>query len=184
MTTSRNTTRFVRFQTERAVTTLAEMAREQTERLGRRIRERREELGLGQRDVADRMTDFPKVSDQYVSKWERGKNRPDDEHLDALAVALETTTADLVAGPLSERAPRPEETPDLIGAMNGDRGAVPNVEALQAQLDRIERGQTELRTMLIVLLGHFQLEEDRRVLDAAEQASPTRADETETRTAA
>jgi class 3 adenylate cyclase len=55
-----------------------------TRELGDRIRERREGLGLTQRDVAAAL----QVSNQAVSKWERGENAPDIEALAPLARLL------------------------------------------------------------------------------------------------
>ena len=56
--------------------------------LGRRLRERREQLRLTQGDIANAL----QVSPQAVSKWERGDNAPDIIGLPALAQLLGTTT--------------------------------------------------------------------------------------------
>jgi len=56
--------------------------------LGRRLRERREQLRLTQGDIANAL----QVSAQAVSKWERGDNAPDILGLPALAELLGTTT--------------------------------------------------------------------------------------------
>ena len=52
--------------------------------MGERIRTRRERMGLTQRDVAHAL----QVSNQAVSKWERGENAPDIETLAGLARLL------------------------------------------------------------------------------------------------
>jgi class 3 adenylate cyclase len=52
--------------------------------MGDRIRLRREKLGLTQRDVASAL----QVTNQAVSKWERGENGPDIEALAGLARVL------------------------------------------------------------------------------------------------
>ena len=52
--------------------------------MGERIRTRRERMGLTQRDVAHAL----QVSNQAVSKWERGENAPDIETLPGLARLL------------------------------------------------------------------------------------------------
>lgn len=114
------------------------MAREQAERIGRRMRERRKELGLNQRDVADR-TGKVSIDGNTISRWERGRNRPEDGNLDLVAKALETSAADLVAGPEAERGG--VDTPDLVEAM-GDadgqlRALLREVRALHGKLDRL-----------------------------------------------
>jgi class 3 adenylate cyclase len=52
--------------------------------MGERIRTRREHMGLTQRDVAHAL----QVSNQAVSKWERGENAPDIETLAGLGRLL------------------------------------------------------------------------------------------------
>jgi class 3 adenylate cyclase len=56
--------------------------------LGRRIRSRRERLGLKQLDIANAL----QVSPQAVSKWERGENGPDIAILGALSKLLGVST--------------------------------------------------------------------------------------------
>jgi len=56
--------------------------------LGRRIRSRRERLGLKQLDIANAL----QVSPQAVSKWERGENGPDLAILGALSKLLGVST--------------------------------------------------------------------------------------------
>ena len=56
--------------------------------LGGRIRERREQRGLRQQDIAHAL----QVSPQAVSKWERGENAPDITILGALAGLLGVST--------------------------------------------------------------------------------------------
>lgn len=59
--------------------------------LGDVIRERREALGLTQKDLAERSS---VEEPQTVSRWERGLNAPTD--LEAVARALETTADELL----------------------------------------------------------------------------------------
>jgi transcriptional regulator with XRE-family HTH domain len=73
------------------------MALEHLRALGERARQRREELGLTQEEVARRMPG--NVSGARVSLWERGKNRPHDGNLEEYAKALETTVAALLTPP-------------------------------------------------------------------------------------
>src|SRR5687768_18336596 len=62
--------------------------------VGNRIRQRREQVGLRQRDIADAL----QLSAQAVSKWERGENAPDIGILPDLARLLGITTDWLLAG--------------------------------------------------------------------------------------
>ena len=63
------------------------------ERLGGFISQRRRELGLTQRELAERVH----VTDKAVSKWERGLSYPDVTLLEPLAAALELTVGELMA---------------------------------------------------------------------------------------
>lgn len=59
---------------------------------GKQIADRRKELGLTQKDLAEKLH----VTDKAVSKWERGLNFPDLGLMENLADALETTAANLL----------------------------------------------------------------------------------------
>lgn len=114
---------------------LAARMAEEAELIGRRMAERREELGLTQREVAERMPGSTQASD--VSRWERGKHRP--EPMPQIAEALETTIADLVSGPLAERkAPENNDFSDALKASEGSAAENPQtllrLEALQNRL--------------------------------------------------
>ena len=124
--------------------TVRYMARMQAERVGRRASERRKELGLTQQEVADRVGG--KTTGNDVSRWERGAVYP-DQKLDALAQALETTAADLIAGPVAERKPR-GDTPDL--PINGKGYDVAELNEIRNRLDEI---QDQLER-LVEVLGH------------------------------
>lgn len=95
------------------------MAVEHVKRTGRGIAARRVELDLTQHQLAERLPETS-IDGQRISKWERGVNQPTADNLEALARALDTTVAELVAGPPKER------------------GATPNGPG-PSQLDRIER---------------------------------------------
>lgn len=90
---------------------LQPMATELAQRVGERIRARREELGLSQRQVADRMPDA--VSNQHVSNWERAVNQPSPRYLPKLAEALEVDIGYFHIAPASAPA---IETPDPFDA--------------------------------------------------------------------
>ncbi len=73
------------------------MARETAERIGRRIRQRRLEMGLDkQRYLAELMrAEDPSIAvdNQRISDWERGVNTPSDRHLQLLAKVLKRDVA-------------------------------------------------------------------------------------------
>lgn len=97
------------------------MAAEYLERMGARIRARREELHLTQEDVARR---FPgRTTGNQISRWERGANRPGDQQLEALAKVLDVPVAYFFAPPPTSNGT------DVLSALRPADG----------QLDRIER---------------------------------------------
>lgn len=98
------------------------MAAEYLERIGQRIRERRDELGLSRADVAREMPG--KTNENQVYRWERGLHRPHDDALEALARVLKVDSPAYFLAP----APDKTETPDVLQALDGG-----------SQLDRIER---------------------------------------------
>jgi transcriptional regulator with XRE-family HTH domain len=102
------------------------MAVEMAERVGARMRERREELGLTQAKVAEKIDG---VTPDQISRWERGKHMPRD--LKPVADALEVTESYFYAP-----APDKTETPDLLGKDS------------ESQLDRVERQIAELHRKL------------------------------------
>jgi transcriptional regulator with XRE-family HTH domain len=84
------------------------VAAEFLERMGARMRERREELDLSMAEVARRMPG--KVSENQVYRWELGKHQPKPDTLEALAKVLKTDVAALMAP-----APDKSVTPELFG---------------------------------------------------------------------
>lgn len=88
------------------------VAAEYLERLGERIRERREELRLTREEVARAMPG--KTSGNQVYRWEKGLHQPGPENLQALAGVLRVEVSYfLVAAPAAG-------TPDLMGALADD----------------------------------------------------------------
>ena len=63
-------------------------------RFGQFIAQRRKELGMTQKDLADKLC----VTDKAVSKWETGKGFPDVKLLEALAQTLEVSLVELIRG--------------------------------------------------------------------------------------
>jgi transcriptional regulator with XRE-family HTH domain len=109
------------------------MAEQYKAQVGARIALRRQELGLTQKDLAER-THYKEA--QTVSRWERGETLP--SNLDAIADALDWTLDELVAG---VEAPNAKVARQLgIKIPIDGRGSTPDLVAqLSAtQLDRIE----------------------------------------------
>jgi transcriptional regulator with XRE-family HTH domain len=65
------------------------------------------------------------VTNQQVSNWERGVNKPSDRHLEALAAALDVDVAYFVAAELDE------PMPDLDDILTSSE----RIERLEAKLD-------------------------------------------------
>jgi len=112
--------------------------------VGHRIRQRCEQAGLRQRDIADAL----QLSAQAVSKWERGENAPDIGILPDLAQLLGITTDWLLAGF--------DDSPDLLKALEriamGDP-AVPAARAASTTLKPIDETDallTRLRDLVRV----------------------------------
>ncbi len=66
--------------------------------IGKRIRKYREELGLSQRQLAEKIG----VSNGRVSNWEQGLNRPDADMLAELCYALQVSPSSLLGVTLSK----------------------------------------------------------------------------------
>lgn len=99
------------------------MAAEMAERVGARMRERREELSLTQAEVALRIAG--KATSDQVSRWERGKHQPQD--LAPIAQALEVDLSYFIVP-----APNKTTTPDLSKPVDTDPAR------LVALLERVE----------------------------------------------
>lgn len=115
------------------------MASQHAERIGGRIRARREEMGLKQRQLAD-LIPSDAVDNQRISDWERGVNMPSARYMEMLADALQRPIAWF-----HEEAGEPQDTPDLMGALAGTPGQLDRIEAkidaltklvAQAELER------------------------------------------------
>ena len=89
------------------------------EMLGRFIAQRRKELNLTQRELAEALH----VTDKAVSKWERGAGCPDISLLEPLAEALGLSVDQLLTYQTAPAEPEAAEEP------------APTSEAVQAVLD-------------------------------------------------
>lgn len=103
------------------------MATEVVHRVGRRIKERRLEMGLNQGQLAARIAGDA-VNNQRVSDWERGVNKPSERYMELIAAALERPIAWFYA------EDNTEETADLMGAL---RSTPSQLDRLEAKLDAI-----------------------------------------------
>jgi transcriptional regulator with XRE-family HTH domain len=137
------------------------MAGELAAHMGRRIRARRNELGLNQRELSD-LIPSPTVNNQYVSNWERGV-RPSDDHLELLAEALEVDPSYFLDG-------REDDAPSMAERLR--RLEQQQEEALRQQqeiLERLSGGGAVLSAEQWALLERW--------LAALEHAQPPRASE-------
>ena len=66
---------------------------------GRFISERRKELGLNQKQLAEKLS----ITDKAVSKWETGRSAPDISMLEPLAEALEVSVVEILKGKKIEK---------------------------------------------------------------------------------
>ena len=122
------------------------MAGDQKSALRLAIRQRREEIGLSQEELARRLD----VSVQTVGRWERGDGKKGAafSRLDEIAKALETTAdalnaqALLIAGhPVDQALPEG----DLRGLLLSVRGQIAD---LQAKVARVETLQATMNKSL------------------------------------
>lgn len=101
------------------------MASAYLERMGERIRNRREELHLSRAEVARRLPG--KTNENAVYRWENGKHRPNDDTLQALANVLDTSMTYFLADEAVDEA-----TPDLMATFSGGQ-----LDRVEAKLDAI-----------------------------------------------
>jgi transcriptional regulator with XRE-family HTH domain len=106
------------------------MANDLAALVGRRIRARRKELHLKQRELAT-LIPSDAVDNQRVSDWERGVNKPSDRYMEQIAEVLDRP----VAWFYEDDEPA---TPDLMAVL-------PNGNGHEAQLDRMERTLDAMR---------------------------------------
>ena len=118
------------------------MAAEYLERMGARIRDRREELGLSRSEVARQMPG--KTTENQIYRWEKGLHRPNDDALEALASVLGVTIAHFLA-----------DAPVAAAQANGDRddGLGPLVRYLAEQVERFTAQNDRLEERLRRLEG-------------------------------
>lgn len=154
------------------------VATEISTRVGKNIRRRREELGLNQRQLADRIVDQnpeknAAVSNQTVSNWERGVNEPGGYYKSALAAALEVDVSYFV------RDEPKSPTPDLSKPANGADALADRLDAIQQQVtDQLAEHAAKVQEMLArqdAILARIEAN------IAAEKIAIAEAEETRTR---
>ena len=125
---------------------------EEAEKFGARMRERRMELHLTQREVADRVEG--KTEGKDISRYERGEHLPGPDTRTAVARALETDVADLYAGPLAERkrgptpdpfATEPAEEADLAAQV---RRTYSEIAELRGELSAVRTALSRVESLL------------------------------------
>ena len=112
---------------------------------GTLIAARRQELGLTQNQLAQRLN----VSDRAVSKWERGAGFPDVSLLEPLADALELSILELIHG---ERM-APEEQPSPEAERSARSAACELGRRLGRTAKRLRNALAVLGVLFLVLLA-------------------------------
>lgn len=92
------------------------MADEMAVRLGGNLAQRRNELGLTQAQVAERLD----VNTETISRFERGATLPSLQTLDRLANVLHTRMASLVEGVSTKPEELAQELSDVLRPLNDD----------------------------------------------------------------
>jgi transcriptional regulator with XRE-family HTH domain len=108
------------------------VAGETAKRVGERIRDRRLELGLNQRQLAERIPNDA-VNNQRVSDWERGVHQPSERHLVQLAEALEVDVAYFYA--------TADTVPPLLNVLEG---GAEKADEMLSMLKHLVKRQDEL----------------------------------------
>jgi transcriptional regulator with XRE-family HTH domain len=107
------------------------MAAEHVERIGQRIRERREELGLSRDDLARKMPG--KTNGNAIYRWERGRHEARPDALEALADALDVPVAYFFVD-----EPDRAVTPDpFSGNGRSEPSDTDRLDRMEHKLDRI-----------------------------------------------
>ena len=114
-------------------------------RTGTLIAARRQELGLTQKQLAERLN----VSDRAVSKWERGAGFPDVSLLEPLADALGLSILELIHG---ERM-APEEQPSPEAERSARSAAYELGRRLGRTARRLRNALAVLGALFLVMVG-------------------------------
>jgi transcriptional regulator with XRE-family HTH domain len=119
------------------------VATEMSVRIGNRIRQRREELGIKtQRELAN-LIPIDSVTNQTVNKWEKGVHEPGPQYKMLLAQALQVDVAYFIAEEPQGATPNP------FPPANGGDDRLDRIEAAVSELRRErEQGIAEVQALL------------------------------------
>lgn len=151
------------------------VATEMSLRVGKRIRQRRLELGIRtQRELADKIPS-DSVTNQTINKWETGANEPGPRYKTMLAEALHVDVAYFIA-----EDPK-GETPDLFGTPAVEGALADRLDAIDAAIEalRHERAQEADRVRELLKAQDALLERQSRILTRIEAAIATEDDSAE-----
>lgn len=140
------------------------VAAEHVERIGARIRERREELDLTRRALSNLMQGSVTENDLY--RWETARHRPQDDTLADLARALEVDPAYF----MTERAQPPTAGPDLLAVLDG--GVASHLERVDGKLDALNAKLDAILAALATTPADQLADEAFAALDAASEPAP------------
>lgn len=121
------------------------MAAEHVERIGARIRQRREELGLSRGEVARQMPG--KTNENAIYRWEKGLHQANPDALEALAGVLDVNTSYFYVD-----APERDEALDRSASVNGSTPGGNEAVQLQTELAEIKQGLADLATQLDAIM--------------------------------
>lgn len=144
------------------------MASETAKRVGARIRQRREQMGLNQRQFAELFDDSSAVTNQHISNWERGINEPSERYMDELVRVTERDRAWFYSDPASD------PSPDLMGALSEAQGlGADRLDRIEQKLDAVVEALTALASgeLQAALLAAAQKVPAQQTQPGSDQAS-------------
>jgi transcriptional regulator with XRE-family HTH domain len=109
--------------------------------LGQRILARRKELGLTQRDAAQRV----KVAHVTISQWERDETQPTGQRLFALAKALQCNPTWLLFGDADKTPEPPAEEPAESNLSDTHRELIDLFDSLPESEQQAQLGELRAR---------------------------------------
>lgn len=142
------------------------VATEMSLRIGNRIRQRREELGIKtQRELAD-LIPISSVTNQTINKWEKGAHEPGPQYKALLAKALQVDVAYFIAD--EPQGP----TPDL-SRLPADQGLADRLDRIEQRIQRLIEEQDERLRRQDEVLARIEaaITRESRVRDEAQAAT-------------
>lgn len=137
------------------------VAAEYLERMGQRMRLRREQLDMTRGDVARAMPG--RTNENAIYRWERGLHRPEDDALEALATVLQ------VSGPgwfFADELKDPDKTPSPFAGQDDLAGLA---DLIRQDMAQREQQRAEIIQRLDRLEGTLAEAISEHVSDAAER---------------